>query len=97
MQHQMMNNGPLPQDANVQTYLRIAEKAIHGRDKARADDALSHAETLVLTRSVPQSAGIPVDHSSRVEIIEQARAALASGDFGQAAHLTHRAMMPTAS
>ncbi|OYY05451.1 MAG: hypothetical protein B7Y73_01655 [Acidocella sp. 35-58-6] len=97
MQHSMISHGPLPQDASVQTYLRIAEVAIHGRNKAKADDALSHAETLVLTRSVPQSAGIPVDHSSRVETIEQARAALASGDFGQAAHLTRQAMMPTES
>ncbi|OYV33640.1 MAG: hypothetical protein B7Z80_23485 [Rhodospirillales bacterium 20-64-7] len=85
MQRPMMSNAPLPEDASVRTYLQIAGAAIHGRDKVKADDALSHAETLVLTRAVPQSAGIPVDHSSRVEIIEQARAALASGDFSQAA------------
>lgn len=96
MQRPMMSNAPLPEDASGRTYLQIAGAAIHGRDKVKADDALSHAETLVLTRAVPQSAGIPVDHSSRVEIIEQARAALASGDFSQAAHLTHQAMLPMA-
>ncbi|MDE8348561.1 MAG: hypothetical protein POG74_03635 [Acidocella sp.] len=92
MQHSEINNEPIPPDASVQTYLRIAEAAIRGHDKAKADDALSDAETVILTRVVPQAATIPVDNSPRVETIEHAREALGDGNFEQAARLTHQAM-----
>jgi hypothetical protein len=73
-------------------YLHRASLAIQQRHRAQADNMLSHAETLMLTRSVPQSnAGTP-DSSPRVTAIENARAALRSGNWTQAAQDTNMAM-----
>ncbi len=82
----------VPDDASLQTDLHIAAKAIHEHHQATADTALSNAETLILTRAVPQDAGIPVDNSPRVQLVEQARQALAAGDYERAERLTHRLM-----
>jgi hypothetical protein len=82
----------MPEDADARTYLHIATDAIRHNNKAVADDALSHAETRLLTRSVPQSSTIPVDESQSVTAIEHARQAVASGDMTVAMTDTRDAM-----
>jgi hypothetical protein len=96
--------GPMPDDASAMRYLHIAKFAIRHNDKARADDALSRAETRLLTRAVPQSATIPTDDSPAVTGIEQARQALRSGDWHEASadidmamHNMHHGMMSNMS
>jgi hypothetical protein len=82
----------LPVNADVRTYLKIAADAIKNHQKAMADDALSHAETRILTRAVPASAGAAPDDSPAISAIEHARSALASGDYQQAASDTRMAI-----
>ena len=79
-------------------YLWQARTAIQQHHRAQADSLLSHAETLLLTRAVPQSAGPTQDNSPRVTAIENARAAVKQGNWNQAAQYTdqaihHHAMM----
>jgi hypothetical protein len=88
----MGHNMTVPADADARTYLHIASDAIRHNNKMVADDALSHAETRLLTRSVPQSASIPVDDSDSVTAIEHARQAVASGDMAVAMTDTREAM-----
>jgi hypothetical protein len=57
-----------------------------------ADDALSHAETRMLTRAVPASAVAEPDDAPTISAIEHARSALASGDYQLAAADTRMAM-----
>jgi hypothetical protein len=83
---------PLPENATPADYLKIAKEAIHHHEKMRADDALSHAETRLLDRSVVQSNADPVDHTPAVHDIEQARQALSSGDMHTASMDTDMAM-----
>jgi len=82
----------LPENATPGAYLKIASKAIKQHDKMLADEALSHAETRMLTRAVPASSGAAVDDSPGVTAIEHAREALASGDYDTAASDTRMAM-----
>jgi hypothetical protein len=82
----------MPQNADVRTYLHIAANAIRHHDKMTADDALSHAETRLLTRAVPASSGPAIDNSPAVTAIEHARQALAAGDFPTASADTKTAM-----
>jgi len=82
----------LPEDADSGTYLKIASKAIKQHDKMLADDALSHAETRMLTRAVPAASGATVDDSPGVTAIENARQALRSGDYQAASADTRMAM-----
>jgi hypothetical protein len=49
-----MTSGKLPEDASATTYLHIAKTAIGDHNLSLADDALSHAETRLLDRAVPQ-------------------------------------------
>ncbi len=81
----------VPEDASATTYLHIANTAIKHHNKAVADDALSHAETRLLTRSVQQGA-IAADDSPPVQSIESARKALQSGDYSTAATNTKEAL-----
>jgi hypothetical protein len=83
------HSAKLPENASTETYLHIASMAIKHHNKAVADDALSHAETRLLTRSVPQGS-IAADDSPSVQSIESARKALRSGDFATAASDTHQ-------
>ncbi len=103
MDHSAMG-GAMPEDASAARYLHIAKFAIRHNDKARADDALSRAETRLLTRAVPQSSAIPTDDSPAVTAIEQARQALrsdnwheASADTDMAMHNMHHEMMDNAA
>lgn len=82
----------VPADADAGQYLKIASKAIKQHNKMVADDALSHAETRMLDRAVPTSAGAQPDGSPAVAAIEHAREALASGDYRTAGQDTRMAM-----
>jgi len=86
------SHAAMPEDADARTYLRIAESAIRQHDRMTADDALSHAETRMLTRAVPASASAQPDDSPAISSIEQARHALSSGDYQTAAQDTKMAM-----
>jgi hypothetical protein len=84
--------GALPNDASAHSYLHMAKMAIHQHDTARADEALSRAETRLLTRAVPASDGSAVDQSPAITAITNARSALRSGDFAQASTDTDTAL-----
>lgn len=81
----------MPENASADRYLHIASDAIKHHNKNVADDALSHAETRLLTRAVPASGGM-TDQSPRVGAIESARHALASSDYQTAADDIRQAM-----
>jgi len=87
-----MEGGPLPADGSAAMYLHLARDAIRHNDKSRAEDALSHAETRILTRAVPQSSAIPVDDSPAIASIQHARQALSAGNMSQASSDTDMAM-----
>jgi len=80
----------LPEDASATTYLHIAKSAIWHHNVSLADDALSHAETRLLDRSVPQGQ-ITADDSPSVQSIERARQALRAGNYSQASADTKQA------
>jgi hypothetical protein len=82
----------VPENADAGQYLKMAAKAIKQHNKMMADDALSHAETRMLTRAVPAAAGTQPDASPAVTAIEHARQALSSGDYAAAAADTKMAM-----
>jgi hypothetical protein len=85
-------SGPLPKDAPPDVYLHIAKAALAHHNAGRADDALSHAETRLLDRTVIQSPTIPQDDSPAVAAIEQARQALRAHDFATATQQTDAAL-----
>jgi hypothetical protein len=82
----------MPANASAAKYLQIAQSAIDHHNKARADDALSRAETRLLTRAVPQSSATSPDESPAITAITQARQALKAGDFKQASAETNTAI-----
>jgi hypothetical protein len=82
----------LPANADAKTYLHIASTAIKHHDKALAEEALSHAETRLLTRAVPAAAAATPDDSAAVTAIEHARQALMAGDYSTAQSDTWTAM-----
>lgn len=89
--HHMWSGTSMPADADARTYLHIASAAIKHHDKATADEALSRAETRMLTRSVPASGGM-TDDSPSITAIVNARQAVNAGNFQQAAADTDQAM-----
>jgi hypothetical protein len=85
MTHPMHHNmSGMPANGSADTYMHIAQTAVRNHNKAQAEEALSRAETRLLTRAVPQSSTIPTDDAPAVKAIENARAALRSGDMQQA-------------
>jgi hypothetical protein len=79
-------------------YLWQARTAIQQHRGAKADTLLSHAETIILTRAVPQTTGPARDNSDRVTAIENARTAVKQRNWSAAAQYTdsaihHHAMM----
>jgi hypothetical protein len=82
----------MPANASAAKYLQIAQSAIDHHNKARADEALSRAETRLLTRAVPQSSATSPDESPAITAITQARQALKAGDFKQASAETNTAI-----
>jgi hypothetical protein len=98
--HHSYSHEMMPMNGTPAAYLHMAKTAIHEHNKTRADDALSNAETILLTRSVPQSEANPVDHSPAVNSIEGARKAVqandmttASSDIDMAMSQIHHARM----
>ncbi len=89
-QHWASHSMMLPEDASARTYLHIASMAIRHHDRGVADDALSHAETRLLDRAVPQG-DIAADDSPSVQSIESARKALQAGDYHAASMDTRQA------
>jgi hypothetical protein len=86
----------LPQDASATTYLHIAKSAISHHNVGLADDALSHAETRLLDRAVPQGQVSP-DSSPAIQSIESARQALHAGNYSQASADTKQAASTASS
>jgi hypothetical protein len=81
--HWSSGSGSLPQNASASTYLHIASAAIGHHNTALAEDALSHAETRLLNRAVPQGQ-VAADDTPAIQSIESARQALHTGNFSQA-------------
>jgi len=79
--HHSYSQATMPMNGAPASYLHIAKTAIHQHNKMRADDALSHAETILLTRAVPQGDANPVDHSPAIASIEGARKAVQADDM----------------
>jgi hypothetical protein len=88
--HHWSGAASMPQDASASTYLHIASTAIGHHNAVLADDALSHAETRLLDRSVPQGR-VAADNSPAIQSIESARQALKAGNFSQASTDAHQA------
>ena len=88
--HHWSSNSALPQNASATTYLHIAKSAIGHHNAALADDALSHAETQLLNRSVPAGQVMP-DSSPPIQSIESARKALHAGNYSEASADTKQA------
>ncbi len=86
-----MSPAAMPTDASADTYLHIASMAIKHHEKSTATEALGRAETVLLTRSVPQGM-IQLDTSPAVMAIEHARSAVSAGDMSEAASDTRMAM-----
>ena len=75
-----MGKSAMPAEASVGEYLHMAKGAIKHHNKMLADDALSHAETRLLDRAVPQG-DIAADTDPGVSSIESARKAVMNGDM----------------
>ncbi len=90
--HHWKHNGEMPANAGPRVYLHIAKSALDHHDFTRADEALSHAETRLLTRSVVQSSTAPTDHSPAVTAIENARHAAQAHNQMAALSATDEAM-----
>jgi len=67
-------------DAGVQQYLTAANVALAAGQTGTADAALEEAETRILTRSVPQTAGDTPSNDPVVAQIEQARSDIGSNN-----------------
>ncbi len=74
--------------------LQTAQQAIAHHDRAKASEALSQAETRLLTRAVPQTQATMPDQSPAIAAIERARKAVEAGDYTKAAKETAMAMGP---
>jgi len=94
--HHWSTTSMLPQNASATTYLHIAKTAISHHNLSLADDALSHAETRLLDRAVPQGQISP-DDSPTIQSIESARQALHAGNYSQASADTKQAASTASS
>ena len=95
--HHWANHENMPENAGPRAYLHMAQHAIEHQDKARADSALSHAETRLLTRSVDAGSAMSSDQSPAVKAIADARNALSSGDYTTASQDTSNALQAVES
>lgn len=71
-------------------YLHAARDALAARQTGRAQSALENAETLLLTRSVPQGATGSPDQSPAVRNVSAALQSLASNDIQAAMNLVQQ-------
>ncbi len=72
-------------------YMNLAAQAVAQRQDKPALRALGHAETRLISRSVPLFHTRALDTTTPVRLIEQARQAIRAGDFDAAAQLIARA------
>ena len=72
-------------------YMNLAAQAVAQRHDKPALRALGHAETRLISRSVPLFQTRALDTTTPVRLIEQARQAIRAGDFDAAAQLIARA------
>lgn len=72
-------------------YMNLAAQAVAQRQDKPALRALGHAETRLISRSVPLFQTRALDTTTPVRLIEQARQAIRAGDFDAAAQLIARA------
>jgi hypothetical protein len=86
-----MSESPVGYDTAAR-YLQRARTAIQRHRGAQADTMLSNAETIVLTRAVPQSSGPATDTSPRVTAIANARAAVKQRNWTAALQYTDEAI-----
>lgn len=80
----------LSPNATAVDYLHAARDALAARQTGRAQSALENAETLLLTRSVPQGATGSPDQSPAVHNVSAALQSLASNDIQGAMHLVQQ-------
>lgn len=95
--HPWAHHDEMPANAGPRAYLHMAQHAIEHHDKMRAESALGHAETRLLTRSVDAGSSMSSDQSPAVKAIEDARNALSSGDYSTAAQDTSNALQQVES
>jgi hypothetical protein len=82
-------------NAGPTAYLQAAQSALAANETGRAQEALENAETLLLTRSVPQgAAGLP-DQSLAVRNVNAALQALGAHDNAQAMNLIQQTIPMT--
>ncbi len=72
-------------------YMNLAAQAVAQSQARPALRALGHAETRLISRSVPLFQTHTIDTTTPVQLIEQARQAIRAGDFAAAAQLIARA------
>lgn len=82
-------------DATATRYLLEARRALAANQTGRAQSALEHAETLLLTRSVPIGAANDPDRNPAVLNVNAALRSLASGDTGEAINLIQQTIPMT--
>jgi hypothetical protein len=77
-------------NATAADYLQAAQSALASGQTGRAQSALENAETLLLTRSVPQGATGAPDQSASVQNVSAALRSLASHDIQGAMNLVQQ-------
>lgn len=86
---------PVGPNASATDYLTAAQSALSRNRTGEAQEALENAETLLLSRSVPQNAVNTPDQSPAVQNINAALHALASNDRQQAMNLVQQTIPMT--
>jgi hypothetical protein len=86
----------MPTNAGAGTYLHIANRAVMHGNAATAQEALSRAETVLLSRTIPQGGAMP-DSSPAVSSIIDARKQVAAGDMSAASTSIKAAMQQAGS
>jgi hypothetical protein len=83
-------SAPVGPNANAADFLQSAQSALAAGRTGEAQEALENAETLLLTRSVPQGEVNATDQSPAVRNVNAALQALGSNDTGQAMSLVQQ-------
>jgi hypothetical protein len=82
-------------NAGPADYLQAAQSALAANETGRAQEALENAETLLLTRSVPQGATDQADQRPAVRNVNAALQALGAHDNAQAMNLIQQTIPMT--
>jgi hypothetical protein len=83
-------SAPVGPNASAADYLQAAQSALAAGRTGEAQEALENAETLLLTRSVPQGEVNTTDQSPAVRNVNAALQALGSSDTAQAMSLVQQ-------